>query len=658
MRSRLAVRIVIGLATLGCSLASAQLAGLPAPRLLTIMPMGGKVGSTVDLVITGTDLDEPSELRFSNPKITAKAKTAADGKPVLNQFTVTLAPDAPVGLHEVRVLTRLGISTPRAFAVGTQTEITRAKANTTPETALELAVDTVCNATVTAAAADHYTFLAKKGQKLSVDCVAAAIDSKLIRVLTVADPSGQDLIVSRRGGAVDFTAPADGKYFVRVNSLTYEGGPEHFYRLALLSQPPSTPLFARAVSSFSWTRTDEAPTMEKDPNDQGAQAQKITLPCDIAGRFFPAADVDTFEFEAKKGESWWIEVASHRLGLSTDPFVVVQRVAKDAKGEKLTDLAELNDIANPATGTPYDAGSSDVLGKFDIKEDGLHRLQLRDLFGGTRVQPQNRYRLIIRKAAPDFALVATAFDAPNGPNYAQAPARPLTLRGGGTLALQVAALRKDGFADDITLEVAGLPEGVTATGLKIPVGKATGYLLLTAAEKAPRGVANLTITGKSGGLSRPCQIASVVWPVTNTAQEIPRTRLHADIPVSVSGFETSPLTMTAAEERVFEAKVGEKLKIPMKLTWRGEHTSAIKLKAIGAGFETLKEIDVAQKAATASVELDLAALKLPAGAHTFAFHATAKGKYLREPQPEKKVPAKDFAEIVLSQPVQILIKAK
>ena len=51
-------------------------------------------------------------------------------------------------------------------------------------------------------------------------------------------------------------------------------------------------------------------------------------------------------------------------------------------------------------------------------------------------------------------------------------------------------------------------------------------------------------------------------------------------------------------------------------------------------------------------------MKLPAGAHTFAFHATAKGKYLREPQPEKKVAAKDFAEIVLSQPVQILIKAK
>ena len=36
----------------------------------------------------------------------------------------------------------------------------------------------------------------------------------------------------------------------------------------------------------------------------------------------------------------------------------------------------------------------------------------------------------------------------------------------------------------------------------------------------------------------------------------------------------------------------------------------------------------------------------------------AREQYGREPQPEKKVAAKDFAEIVLSQPVQILIKAK
>lgn len=45
-------------------------------------------------------------------------------------------------------------------------------------------------------------------------------------------------------------------------------------------------------------------------------------------------------------------------------------------------------------------------GKLVVRQDGLHRLQLTDLFGGTRNDPRNVYRLVIRKAEPDFALVA------------------------------------------------------------------------------------------------------------------------------------------------------------------------------------------------------------------------------------------------------------
>jgi hypothetical protein len=32
---------------------------LPAPRLLTVMPPGGKIGSTVEVTFTGTDLEKP-----------------------------------------------------------------------------------------------------------------------------------------------------------------------------------------------------------------------------------------------------------------------------------------------------------------------------------------------------------------------------------------------------------------------------------------------------------------------------------------------------------------------------------------------------------------------------------------------------------------------
>src|SRR5690606_11809100 len=105
------------------------------------------------------------------------------------------------------------------------------------------------------------------------------------------------------------------------------------------------------------------------------------------------------------------------LGLTTDPFVLVQKVTKKGEDEILSDVAELYDIASPVKvssngysydGPPYNAGSPDVLGKVEIKEDGIHRLQVRDLFGGTRNEPGNTYRLLVRQAQPDFALATWA----------------------------------------------------------------------------------------------------------------------------------------------------------------------------------------------------------------------------------------------------------
>jgi hypothetical protein len=642
-------RSIAIIASLCCSSAFAQLAGLPTPRLLTVMPMGGQAGSTVEVAITGTDIDDADALRFSDPKITAKAKTAADGKAEPGKFVVSIAPDAARGICDVRAVTHIGISSARAFAVGTLPEVTRAKANTALETALELKPNSVCNASVTAATADFYSFQATKGKRVVVDCSTADIDSRLIRVLIITDSQGRDLVVNRRGGPLEFTPPADGKHFIKVHSLTYEGGAEHFYRLALLDAAAMEPSLPKSrttvVSAYSWMPDSplakQKPTStEKEPNNQQSQAQKITLPCDISGAFYPAADVDTFEFDGKRGDVWWIEVASQRLGLTTDPFVVVQRVTKDGATEKLSDVAELNDIPNPIDKAAYEAGSADVLGKLEIKDDGVYRLQLRDLFGGTRSNPKNSYRLMIRKAAPDFALVAWAFDAPNGPNYAQVPARPLALRGGGTMALQVAALRRDGFDGDIDLIAEGLPAGMTATGLKIPAGKTQGMILFTATEKAARAVANVKLTGRAQtngvSVSRPCSLASIVWPVPNTAQEIPRGRLLDDVPVSISGFELSPLTIVPKENKVFEAKAGAKLNIPLALTWRGDHTTALKLKALTPGFEAMKETDIAVKAAGAEAVLDLAALKTAPGDYTLAFHVVAKGKHTREPEAVKE----------------------
>ena len=54
----------------------------------------------------------------------------------------------------------------------------------------------------------------------------------------------------------------------------------------------------------------------------------------MVGQFYPNRDVDWIQFDAKKGETWWIEVMSHQLGLDSDPAFTLFRVTKNDKGEE------------------------------------------------------------------------------------------------------------------------------------------------------------------------------------------------------------------------------------------------------------------------------------------------------------------------------------
>ncbi len=201
----------------------------------------------------------PTELRFSDPKITATEKLAADGQPVPNKFVVKIAADCRPAVYEASVMTRLGLSTARVFSVGTLPEVTQTGPSTTVPTALALPINSICNAAMPPRAVNHYSFEAKKGQRLIVDCAAKGIDSKLNAVLIVADSQGNDLMAERRGGVVDFTAPDDGKYIIKVHELTFKGGPEFFYRLALTEADPDATVdrlpSTQKVSSFSWPPT-------------------------------------------------------------------------------------------------------------------------------------------------------------------------------------------------------------------------------------------------------------------------------------------------------------------------------------------------------------------------------------------------------------------
>lgn len=653
-------------------LALAQSVGLPAPRLLTTMPMGGQVGTQVDVTISGEHLDDVDLLTFSDPRITATPKLDAAGKPLANQYVVTIAADCPPGLYEARVMSRLGVSSSRAFSVGTLAEAVRTKANTSLASAMELKLNSIGNAVMTARAVDHYLFEAKGGQRVIVDCATRGIDSKLDAVVIIADEQGRDLLVERRGGALDFQVPADGKYVIKVHELTFKGGPAYYYRLGLWELPADAPLVrlpgTKPVNSFSWPPqglAEVAETKEIEPNNDRTKAQRVSLPCDIGGAFFPAADVDVFEFEAKKGDVWWVEVGSERLDLPTDPSILIQHVSRMGEVEKVTDVAEFSDIPSPVKvssngyaydGPPYNAGTADILGKFEVKEDGLHRLQLTDLFGGTRSDPRNIYRLVIRKAAPDFTLVSWAMHMELRNGDRNAVSKPLALRGGATMALEVVAIRRDGFDGDINLAMEGLPEGVTAHGLKIPAGQSRGLMLVSASQDAPRGVANATFVGRATingvEVTRPCRMASMAFPIPDAWGEIPSPRLIADVPVSVSGIDRAPLTITPTSKEPLTVVAGQKITIPLTHVRRSEFSGAtVKLRTMGAGFDRAPAFDAPLTADSSQAVLDTAALKVTPGDYLIAFYGGAVTKYRHHPE---AVPQAEDARSKAEQELQSL----
>ncbi|WP_182866419.1 PPC domain-containing protein [Stieleria mannarensis] len=648
------------------TLLHAQSVCLPAPRLLTTMPMGGQAGTEIEVKVTGQSLDGSEQLIFSDPSIIATPKLSDDGTVVADTFLVRIAKDCAAGVYDARIMAGLGISSARAFSVSDVPEVTQTGPSTSLETALEVPIGSIVNATLVDRSVNFYAFDAKQNQRIIVDCVAKGIDSKMNPVLVVADAGGSDLIVERRGGIIDFTAPQDGRYYVKVHDLTFKGGPHYFFRLALteatadavVTRLPAT----KSVNSFSWPPpgVDDVPAADESELaavDDGAMG--ITLPCDVGGSFFPAADVDTYQFTAKKGETWWVEVASERLGRPTDPSVVVQRVIN---GGKVVDVAELADIPSPVKrssngysydGPPYNAGSSDALGKFEINEDGTYRIRVTDLFGGTRNDPANRYRMIVRKAAPDFALVGWALHMGLRNGDRNALSKPIALRGGAVMPLEIVVVRRDGFDGEIELFFDNLPEGVTATGLKIAAGKTRGIMLVSAAANAPRGLQMADLFGRATidgqDVVRHCHWASMKWPVTNAKSEIPDPRLVDQIPVSVGGIEQAGLSIEAAEDKVWQVEAGGKLTIPLRLIRRGDFSGkSMALQTFGAAFERNARFDLSLTEDQSQVTLDLARLKTPQGDHTIAFYGGAVAKYARgDAKP------KDIVDIYVSKPISI-----
>ncbi len=239
IRSSLSVLILVEL------LSVAAYAELPLIRFDRLSPIGAAAGSTVEIEVLGGDIEEMKSLRFDHPGL--KAEFVKE-----RFFKVSVAADMPAGTYDVRLVGRFGVSNPRLLAVSHGlTDVAEVEPNNEPEKAQLVVINSAINGSSDQNGEDWFRFEAKRGERVTVECLAMRLDSTMDGTLTLTNKAGKPLASnSDYFGAdpfLDFVAPEDGEFFVKFHDLTFNGGAP--YRLVISHRPHVENVFPRAITA-------------------------------------------------------------------------------------------------------------------------------------------------------------------------------------------------------------------------------------------------------------------------------------------------------------------------------------------------------------------------------------------------------------------------
>jgi len=331
-------------------------------------------------------------------------------------------------------------------------------------------------------------------------------------------------------------------------------------------------------SNRVWIGYASAPVVvEQEPNDQPDKAQRVTPPCEFAGRFYPARDRDWIVLDARKGESLWIEVISERTGLPTDPWLLIQRVETDKQGHRqVHDLKEVDDAAAMAGGPVFGRASGDPALRFTAPADGTYRIVVRDLNGGSSADPGNVYRLVLRPARPDFRLLAVLEspfdDDPNKPRRWNP-----VLRQGGTVPLRVAAHRAEGFRGPIELTVDGLPPGVSCPPVTMASDRNEAVLVLHADAHTAAWSGTIGVIGTATVAGKPRTHRAVADELVRDDATPLAVRLADDLTLAVVAERTPVVVRVGQPEIHFDGQIT----LPFTVEHPGPVKGKWQLKAVG-----------------------------------------------------------------------------
>jgi hypothetical protein len=376
------------------------------------------------------------------------------------------------------------------------------------EAEVRLTVPCTMNGQIASGETNSYRFEARKGQRLVISArarqlipfIADAVPGWFQPVLTLYDGNGKEMAYDddyrfKPDPVILFQVPKDGEYVCCITDAIFRGREDFVYRITIGETPFVTSIFPlggrvaepltiatkgwnlqstrltvpgkdakRGIHSIVARRDgvvsnsvpfaiDTFPeTIEKEPNNNPSQAQKVTLPIIVNGRIDRPDDWDVYQFTGRAGASVVAEVYARRLESPLDSVIKVT----DASGK----VVATNDDYEDA-GAGVNTHHADSYLMFKLPADGTYFVHVGDTAraGGE----EYGYRLRISWPRPDFALRIVPSS--------------VSIRGRGATSVTVYAIRKDGFAGPIKLGLKDPPPGFSSAATSMsgtqPVARLT-----------------------------------------------------------------------------------------------------------------------------------------------------------------------------------------
>ena len=580
-------------------------AELPNPVLNTIFPAGAKVGETVEVDVAGGGLDEISGLYRG-----AAGFQITQNEQFKNRFTITIPPDMPLGVYDLRAICRNGMSSPRSFFVGNRQELLEGDNNEETESAQHVPLDVTINGRIEKPGdVDQFRFDATKGQRVVIECWAERIDSRLRGVLEVFDADGKQL-ASNRGyfgvdPLIDFRVPADGSYFVKLYDLVFAGSAEYYYRLDVDTGPRVAFVFPAVVERgkqarvtlYGWNLNAKTLNEVLDRIDvdipaeitQPAWPLPIRLqPCQSSlegfAYYFPGghapvliglADVPVVNSDSGNHSSDSAqqipvpcEVSGQLVaGNQQDWFTIDGRRGEvlyfEGFGQRINspidldirvfdptgqhELAQFADELRNLGGIAFPTSHLDPAGRWVVPNDGRFLILVRNVIGGLADDPRRVYRLSVRREEPDFSLTAI-------PRLSDSAG--LNVPRGGRASFDIIAERRRGLSGAIRVSALDLPDGIECPDVWLGPGVDRTTLVVSADDDAPEFAGQLRLNGSTETIDRRAVRGGVI---VRTGIPNGWGRVTSEIPLAVAG--DAPLRITANGDQPRDHQLYGELKV-------------------------------------------------------------------------------------------------